>query len=98
MKFDFFDFLNALEENRAKCKRLEYTEVFTDAGKYCISTMDTPDAGLETAIWREGGMIVVVAHYKSEFDAIKGHNNWVEACRLQPAKAWSVQLEEYVSL
>lgn len=67
-------------------------------GDYTVSTVDTPDAGWETAIWKEGGEIVVVARYATKEEALEGHQDWVEGCKLNPTVAWSVQLGEYITL
>ena len=70
----------------------------TQVGNYTVSTIDTPDAGLETAIWKNGGDIVIVARYETKEEAKQGHQDWVEACKLNPTVAWSVQLDEYITL
>ena len=70
----------------------------TCVGDYTVSTIDTADAGWETAIWKEGGEIVVVARYATKEEAEQGHQNWIEICKLNPTTAWSVQMDEYIML
>ena len=67
-------------------------------GDYTVSTIDTPDAGWETAIWKGSGEIVIVARYETKEEALQGHQDWIDACKLNPTAAWSVQLDEYITL
>ena len=67
-------------------------------GDYTVSTVNTIDAGWETAIWKGNGTIVVVARYITKEEAQKGHQDWVEVCKLNPTTAWSVQTDEYITL
>ena len=64
-------------------------------GDYTIDTCLTIDQGWETAVWRGNGPIIIVGRYPSKESAIKGHEDWVEACRLSPMLAWSVQTDCY---
>lgn len=70
----------------------------TQVGNYTVSTVDTADAGWETAIWKNLENMVIVARYETKEEAKQGHQDWVEACKLNPTVAWSVQLEEYITL
>ena len=62
---------------------------------YTIDTCYTIDQGWETAVWKGSNPMIVVDRYASKEDAQKGHENWCEACRLNPFSAWSVQMECY---
>jgi hypothetical protein len=69
-----------------------------EVGDYTVSTVNTIDAGWETAIWKGNGEIVVVARYATKEEALQGHQDWIEVCKLNPTTAWSVQTDEYVTL
>lgn len=62
---------------------------------YTIDTCYTIDQGWETAVWKGSNPMIVVDRYASKEDAQKGHENWREACKLNPSSAWSVQMECY---
>ena len=64
-------------------------------GDYTIDTCYTIDQGWETAVWKGSNPMIIVDHYASKEDAQKGHENWCEACKLNPSSAWSVQMECY---
>lgn len=64
-------------------------------GDYTIDTCDTLDAGYETAIWKNGGEIVIVQRYPDKNAAEKGHAIWCGICELNPTKIYSVQTERY---
>lgn len=69
-----------------------------EIGDYTVSTVNTIDAGWETAIWKGHGTIVVVARYATKEEALQGHQDWIKVCELCPTTAWSVQKDEYVTL
>lgn len=62
---------------------------------YTIDTCYTIDQGWETAVWKGSNPMIIVDRYASKEDAQKGHENWCEACKLNPSSAWSVQMECY---
>ena len=62
---------------------------------YTIDTCYTVDQGWETAVWKGSNPMIIVDRYASKEDAQKGHENWCEACKLNPSSAWSVQMECY---
>ena len=62
---------------------------------YTIDTCYTIDQGWETAVWKGSNPMIIVDCYASKEDAQKGHENWCEACKLNPPSAWSVQMECY---
>ena len=62
---------------------------------YTIDTSYTIDQGWETAVWKGSNPMIIVDRYASKEDAQKGHENWCEACKLNPSSAWSVQMECY---
>ena len=70
----------------------------TRVGDYTVSTIDTPDQGWETAIWKQDGEIVLVARYETREEAQIGHNDWICACKLNPTVAWSIQFDQYITL
>ena len=91
--YDFFDYYFKAIAAQAKPIR---RDAIND---YPINTVNTPDCGLETAIWKgETGTIIIVARYNTEEEALEGHENWVSACSLNPTKAWSVQFNKYIEL
>ena len=65
-------------------------------GEYTIDTCDTSDHGWETAVRKGEGAWVIVGRYENKELALQGHTDWVSVCTLNPTKAWSVQLDEYV--
>lgn len=69
-----------------------------DVGEYTIDTCYTVDCGWETAVWKgDDSPMIVVARYATKEEAQEGHSDWCAACLLNPACAWSVQLDEYVN-
>lgn len=64
-------------------------------GDYTIDTCYTIDQGWETAVWKGSNPMIIVGRYASKKDAQEGHENWREACKLNPSSAWSVQMECY---
>ena len=68
----------------------------TQVGEYTIDTCNTIDQGWETAICKGSGEWIVVARYPNKTEAEQGHADWAQVCSLNPTKAWSVQLDEYV--
>lgn len=64
-------------------------------GDYTIDTCYTIDQGWETAVWKGSNPMIIVGRYASKEDAQEGHENWREACKLNPSSAWSVQMECY---
>ena len=62
---------------------------------YTIDTCYTIDQGWETAVWKGSNPMIIVDRYASKENAQKGHENWCEACKLNPSSAWSVQMECY---
>lgn len=62
---------------------------------YTIDTCYTIDQGWETAVWKGNNPMIIVDRYASKEDAQEGHENWCEACKLNPSSAWSVQMECY---
>lgn len=67
-----FDLINVLLSPRGST-RIEYTKV----GNYNVSTVDTSDMGLETAIISDAGTYPV-QRYTSLEEAKKGHLYWVD--------------------
>ena len=64
-------------------------------GDYIIDTCYTIDQGYETAVWVEGGEIIIVQRYPNRELAEKGHKVWCMICLTKPEKAYSVQTEQY---
>jgi len=64
---------------------------------YTIDTCYTVDQGWETGVWKGDGEIIIVGRYASKEDAAEGHDDWCEACKVNPVGAWSIQEEEYVN-
>ena len=64
-------------------------------GDYTIDTCDTIDQGWETAVWKGENPMIIVDRYKTKEEAVKGHENWIEVCKLNPVQAWSVQTGRY---
>lgn len=70
----------------------------TRVGDYTVSTLDSIIAGWSTAIWKGSGDLVIVAYYATKEEALQGHQDWVDACKLNPTVAWSVRLNKYITL
>lgn len=66
----------------------------TTVGDYEVDTCDTMDCGFETAIRKKEGDWIVVEYYRNMEEAKKGHDKWCEFCKGNPAKVYSVQIEE----
>ncbi len=66
-------------------------------GDYTIDTCYTIDQGYETAVWVEGGEIIIVQRYPNRELAEKGHKVWCMICLTKPEKIYSVQTEQYES-
>lgn len=66
-------------------------------GDYTIDTCYTIDQGYETAVWVEGGEIVIVQRYPNRELAEKGHVVWCAVCLSNPEKIYSVQTGRYES-
>lgn len=66
-------------------------------GDYIIDTCYTVDQGYETAVWVEGGEIIIVQRYPNRELAEKGHKVWCVACLTNPEKVYSVQTDRYES-
>ena len=82
-----------LNANYATCEKIGRDYV----GAYTIDTCYTFDQGWETAIWKDGGEIIIVARYESKEEAQIGHEDWVSVCRLYPVSAWSVQYDACIN-
>lgn len=82
-----------LNANYATCEKIGRDYV----GAYTIDTCYTFDQGWETAIWKDGGEIIIVARYESKEEAQIGHEDWVSVCRLNPVSAWSVQYDACIN-
>lgn len=88
----FADFLlDILEGLGGKSERL----VFDTVGQYCVSTVSF-SRFYETAVNKNGRAWVIVARYKTEEEALKGHEDWMAACALNPVAALDVMINEYV--
>ena len=66
-------------------------------GDYTIDTCYTIDQGYETAVWVEGGEIIIVQRYPNRELAEKGHKVWCATCTCKPEKVYSVQTDRYES-
>lgn len=66
-------------------------------GDYTIDTCYTIDQGYETAVWVEGGEIIIVQRYSNRELAEKGHKVWCMTCLTKPEKIYSVQTNRYES-
>lgn len=86
----FFGFLMG-ENNRSEVVGRD------TVGDYTIDTYYTLDQGWETAVWKDDHPMIIVGRYATQEDAQRGHEDWCEACKLNPSQAWSVQMDEIVN-